>query len=143
MGEKLKDEREVIGVEQKLCQVLEFEDVCERSVEIHNLGQMALRDSLNQRRRVRRIAEMALVEISLNRMAFSSSMTGSDSFSNSAGLPIAMPSWDTAFGLSFLLPGPFSGLSSGKEMPPFCPLLRVTRYDTLVKTIFHNTRTND
>ena len=60
---------------------------------------------------------MALVEISLKRMAFSSSKTGSDSCSTSAGLPLAILSWDTALALSFLLAGPLSGLSSGKEIP--------------------------
>lgn len=93
---------------------------------------IASRDSLNHFSRVRKIAEIAFVEISLSRIAFNSSITGSGSFSNSAGLPFVVASGAAELGFNFLLTGPCSGLSSGKDIPlgtasPFCPLACVTR----------------
>lgn len=108
MGEIFEDERQEICVQKKLREVLVLQNICNLSEDCFSMEEISigLRDNLNHLRSIRRIAEMALDEISLKRIEFSSSSTGSASSSNSAGFPFTIPSWTAERTFIFRLTGP-------------------------------------
>lgn len=108
MSEIFEDQRQEICVQKKLRKVFVFENICILSERHFSMESdlRGLRDNLNHFRSMRRIAEMALDEISLKRIEFSSSSTGSASSSKSVELPFTVHSWTAERTFIFRLTGP-------------------------------------